>query len=171
MRCRLFFNGVNGAWNSYLSIFFLLMRGEYDAILHWPFTFKATFTLIDQSKSEDNQHHISASFWSNRQSGCFQRPHLEMNDAYGIENFFSFEQFQQNQHRYVLDDTMFIAIEVDFSTSIPPSNKISASSIEQRNKDFSVLVLPSDSGRRLINDEQHTGTIDDDVMRAIAFRN
>ncbi len=115
MCSRLFLNGVNDACGTHISIFFILMRGEYDAILKWPFVFKVSFTLLDQSTSDDNQYHFSDCFWSDIRSNCFQRPRSEMNEAYGIEKFVSLEQFRQNQHRYVQNDTMFIKIKVDFT--------------------------------------------------------
>jgi TNF receptor-associated factor 2 len=115
MCSRLFLNGINDARGTHVSIYFILMRGEYDALLRWPFAFKVSFILLDQSTSNDNQCHISTFFWSNIRSNCFQRPRLEMNEAYGIENFISLKEFRQNQHRYVQNDTMFIKIKVDFT--------------------------------------------------------
>ncbi len=78
MRSKLFLNGVNNAGGTHLSIYFLLMRGDYDALLEWPFRFKVTFSLLDQS----NQIHWRKFFWSEIKSICFQRPRLEMNEAY-----------------------------------------------------------------------------------------
>ncbi len=115
MCSRLFMNGVNDACETHISIFFILMRGEYDALLKWPFAFKVSFILLDQSTSDDNQCQVSNFFWPDIRSNCFQRPRLEMNEAYGIEKFISLEQFRQNKHRYVQDDTMFIKVEVDFT--------------------------------------------------------
>lgn len=31
-----------------MSVFVGIMRGEYDALLEWPFTHKVTITLMDQ---------------------------------------------------------------------------------------------------------------------------
>jgi len=94
------------------------MRGEYDAILEWPFHLKVTFSLI----SEDDQHHFTNVFWPDTRSKCFQRPRLAMNEAYGIEKFISLDEFQQNQDQYVRDDTMFVKIEVDFLSKAPGKN-------------------------------------------------
>lgn len=145
MRLRLFLDGVNLATRGYLSIYFLLMRGDYDALLEWPFCFKVTLSLLDQSIVKNNQNHWSQFFSPDRQSICFQRPRLEMNECYGIEKFISIEQLKQNQNRYVQDDTIFIKIEVDFQNKPP--------------------ALPSNSANMLINDEHHTDTNGDDVLR------
>ena len=114
MCARLFFNGINHRRQGYLSIYFVLMRGNYDALLEWPFPFKISFTLLDQSTPIEKRNDLYKFFWSDRESTCFQRPQLEMNDAYGFEEFISLDQFRQNQHRYLQDDTIFIRIEVDF---------------------------------------------------------
>jgi hypothetical protein len=82
-----------------------------------------SFTLLDQSVSQDNQHHFSDFFWSDIRSKCFQQPRSEMNDAFGIETFISLEQLQKNLHGYAHNDTMFIKVEVDF-TSVPPGKNI-----------------------------------------------
>ncbi len=128
MCSRLFLNGVDHARGTHWSIFFLLMRGDFDALLEWPFRFKVTFSVLDQSMSKNNQIHWSKTFWSDIKSTCFRRPRSERNAAYGFENFLSLKQFQQNQHRYVQNDTIFIKVEVDF-LSLPPGNNISNSII------------------------------------------
>ncbi|CAF3710764.1 unnamed protein product [Rotaria sp. Silwood1] len=128
MRARLFLNGTDSAQDTHMSIFFILMRGEYDAILKWPFPFKMIFSLINQLTTEKDRHHLSQFFWPDKQSICFQRPRLEMNEAYGIKKFISLNKFQQNRNQYVQDDTMFIKIEVDF-LSIPPGNHDSTTHI------------------------------------------
>ena len=122
MCSRLFLNGVDDARKTHLSIYFILMQGEYDALLKWPFAFKVSFTLLDQSTSQDDQCHFSTCFWSDIRAECFQRPSLKMNCAYGIEKFISLEQFRQNLHRYVQNDTLFIKVEVDFSSSSSGKN-------------------------------------------------
>jgi TNF receptor-associated factor 2/TNF receptor-associated factor 3 len=86
------------------------MRGEYDAILEWPFHFKVKFSLI----TKDDQEHFVNFFWPDTRSNCFQRPRLEMNEAYGIERFISLDEFKRNENQYVQDDTMFIKVQVDF---------------------------------------------------------
>ncbi|CAF3788483.1 unnamed protein product [Rotaria sordida] len=147
MRARLFLNGTNDVQDTYISIFFILMRGEYDAILKWPFHFKVIFSLLNQLTIEDDRHHLNEFFWPDKQSICFQRPHLEMNNAYGIKKFISLDKFQQNRDQYVQDDTIFIKVEIDF-LSIPPENR-------------------SDAGEMLMIDEQHVDTEEDDLMRKI----
>lgn len=80
MKARLFLNGVGDARDTHLSIFFILMRGEYDPLLQWPFPYRVNLTLLDQSTPEDRQSHLSNFFWPALTSTCFQRPRSDMND-------------------------------------------------------------------------------------------
>lgn len=111
MCARLYLYGDGSARRTHMSAFFVLMRGEHDAILRFPFNFKVTFCLYDQSGQQ--QHHID-SFQPDTQSSSFHRPQLEMNTASGIPNFFPISIIQQYNNPYVRNDTMFIKVMVHF---------------------------------------------------------
>ena len=119
MRGRLFLNGVAGARDTHLSIYFILMSGEYDSLLQWPFSYRVNLTLLDQSMPEDSRSHLRRFFWPEVSSTCFQRPRSDMNEAYGIENFLPLAQLQQQHTRFIPDDTMFLEIEIDFLSERP----------------------------------------------------
>ncbi|CAF3614504.1 unnamed protein product, partial [Rotaria sp. Silwood1] len=112
MRGRLYLNGDGNARRTHMSLFFVLMRSEYDAILKFPFNYKVTFCLYDQTPA---QRHIIDSFRPDVKSNSFQRPRSEMNIASGIPKFCSLSTIQQEGNAYVRDDTMFIKIMVDFA--------------------------------------------------------
>ncbi len=114
MRMRLYFNGDGHARRTHLSLFFVLMRGDYDAILQWPFSYKITFCLYDQT---NNQRHIIDSFRPDIKSNSFQRPRSDMNIASGIPKFFPLPIIQQDNNPYVRDDCMFIRCIVDFAST------------------------------------------------------
>ncbi|CAF1043670.1 unnamed protein product [Didymodactylos carnosus] len=111
MRIRLYLHGDGNARRTHMSLFFLIMRGEYDAILRWPFNFKVTFCLYDQS---GQNRHIIDSFRPDTKSNSFQRPRSEMNIASGIPKFFPLPMILQDNNNYIKDDTMFIKCLVDF---------------------------------------------------------
>ncbi|CAF1286295.1 unnamed protein product [Adineta steineri] len=111
MRARLYLYGDGTARTTHLSIFFVLMRGTYDALLQFPFNYKVTFCLYDQS---DKQEHIIDSFRPDISSMSFQRPRTDMNIASGIPKFFSLTKLQQNNNSYIRDDTMFIKVMIHF---------------------------------------------------------
>ncbi|UJR22219.1 hypothetical protein I4U23_025283 [Adineta vaga] len=112
MRARLYLYGDGNARRTHISLFFVLMRSDYDAILRFPFNYKVTFCLFDQTPA---QKHIIDSFRPDIKSNSFQRPRSEMNIASGIPKFFPLDQFQAEGNPYVRDDTLFIKILVDFS--------------------------------------------------------
>ncbi len=111
MRARLYLDGDGNARDTHMSLFFVLMRGSYDAILKFPFNYKVIFCLYDQSSE---RRHIVDSFRPDIKSNSFQRPRSEMNIASGIPKFFRLSMIQQEGNPYVQDDTMFIKVMVDF---------------------------------------------------------
>jgi TNF receptor-associated factor 2 len=119
MCLRLYLNGDGDTRDTHLSLFFVLLRGDYDAILKWPFPYKVTFYLIDHSTVNASQCHITDSFWPDLSLNCFQRPDSSMNNAYGIKTFYSLEQLEKYGHLYTRDDVMFIKAEIAFLSERP----------------------------------------------------
>ncbi|CAF3790141.1 unnamed protein product, partial [Rotaria sp. Silwood1] len=111
MRARLYLNGDGNARRTHMSLFFVLMRSVNDPILKFPFNYKVTFCLYDQTPA---QRHIIDSFRPDIRSSSFQRPRSDMNIASGIPKFFPLEMIQQGGNPYVRDGTMFIKVMVDF---------------------------------------------------------
>ena len=104
---RIYLNGDGIGKGTHISIFFVVMRGQYDAMLRWPFRQKVTFMLLDQ----DNVEHVVDAFRPDPNSSSFQRPRRETNIASGCPTFCPLSEL--NNHAYVRDDTMFIKIIVD----------------------------------------------------------
>jgi hypothetical protein len=108
---RLYLNGDGNARRTHMSLFFFLMRGEYDAILKFPFCFPVVFCLYDQT---NQGNHIIDPFRPDVRSNSFQRPCSDMNVASGIPKFVSLKILQQENNPYIRDDTMFIKVMIDF---------------------------------------------------------
>ncbi len=109
MCARIYLNGDGIGKGTHISIFFVVMRGQYDALLRWPFRQKVTFMLMDQ----DNVEHVIDAFRPDPSSSSFQRPRRETNIASGCPTFCPLSEL--NNHAYVKDDTMFIKVIVDTS--------------------------------------------------------
>lgn len=109
MCARIYLNGDGMGRGTHISVFFVVMRSQYDAILRWPFRQKVTFMLMDQ----DNVEHVIDAFRPDPSSSSFQRPRRETNIASGCPMFCSLTEL--NNHAYVRDDAMFIKIIVDTS--------------------------------------------------------
>lgn len=111
MRARLYLNGDGNARRTHMSLFFVLMRSKHDSILKFPFNYKVTFCMYDQTS---NHRHIIDSFRPDTKSNSFQRPRSEMNIASGIPKFARLDVIEQEGNPYVQNDTMFIKVMVDF---------------------------------------------------------
>ena len=109
MCARIYLNGDGMGKGTHISIFFVVMRGQYDALLRWPFRQKVTFMLLDQ----DNVEHVIDAFRPDPNSSSFQRPRRETNIASGCPMFCSLAEL--NNHAYIRDDAMFLKIIVDIS--------------------------------------------------------
>ncbi|CAF1184672.1 unnamed protein product, partial [Didymodactylos carnosus] len=112
MCARLYLNGDGNARRTHMSLFFVLMKGDYDGILKWPLNCKVIFCLFDQT---GQNRHVIDSFRPDTKSNSCQRPRPEMNIASGIPKFFPLPMIRQDNNNYVIDNTMFIKIIVDFS--------------------------------------------------------
>ena len=86
------------------------MKGEFDAILTWPFHKKVTFTLIDQQENANDRENIVESFISDPKRRNFERPVKEENFGWGLAKFVSHEELQER--RYIVDDAIFIQFHI-----------------------------------------------------------
>lgn len=107
MCARIYLNGDGTGKDSHVSIFFCLMRGEYDTLLQWPFRQVVTLSILDLS---GNKRHIVEKFRPSSDSSSFQRPVSEMNVASGCPQFMDKKYLQTT--RFVEDDTMYIRVQV-----------------------------------------------------------
>ena len=114
MCIRAYLNGDGSGEGTHLSIFFVLMKGEYDPLLQWPFDNKVSLVLVDQNQKK----HLVQTFKPNLQSSSFQRPKSDMNVASGCPEFAKLSVLDDPS--YVKDDVMYIKAIVDTSKIIHP---------------------------------------------------
>ena len=126
LRCYL--NGDGMGKGTHFSLFFVIMRGLYDALLRWPFRQRVTMTLLNQSGGR----HASDTFRPDVRSSSFQRPInryiadiclnsclidcalcREMNIASGCPRFIRIEDFLHGG--YIKEDCIFVKVAVDCS--------------------------------------------------------
>ncbi|XP_048368099.1 TNF receptor-associated factor 1 [Sphaerodactylus townsendi] len=101
---RLYLNGEGRGKGTHLSLFLVLLRGEYDVLLEWPFTYKITFMLLDQN----NEDHLTSTFYTDPTSPSSQRPVTSMNEACGCPRFLSLAKLQSLKYTYLKDGTLFL---------------------------------------------------------------
>ena len=98
-------------WNTHLSVYIVVMKGEYDAILPWPFKKKVTFTLIDQQEdSVKRENVVTHIIPENHKLTYFLRPKEEENASFGEKCFISHEELQTG--RYLVEDVLFLQVEI-----------------------------------------------------------
>ncbi|NXE19190.1 TRAF2 factor, partial [Ardeotis kori] len=101
---RVYLNGDGTGKGTHMSLFFVVMKGDYDALLPWPFRHKVTFMLLDQN----NREHIIDAFRPDLTSASFQRPVNDMNVASGCPMFLPLSKLQSPKYAYVKEDTLFL---------------------------------------------------------------
>ncbi|XP_009071396.1 PREDICTED: TNF receptor-associated factor 1, partial [Acanthisitta chloris] len=101
---RVYLNGDGTGKGTHMSLFFVVMKGDYDALLPWPFRHKVTFMLLDQN----NREHIIDAFRPDLTSASYQRPVNDMNVASGCPMFLPLAKLQSPKYAYVKEDTLFL---------------------------------------------------------------
>ena len=112
VRIHLYPNGSGSGKNTHLSLFIILMKGEYDSITPWPFRQKVTFSLIDQQEDLNDRENVVKILSGIRENeGWNARPLTEENSGRGFSNFLAHTKLMER--RYIVDDTVFIRVKVD----------------------------------------------------------
>ena len=81
---RMYPNGDGIGKGTHMSMFFVIMRGEYDALLPWPFIQKVHFRLIDQDKIRDTYD----AFRPEPHSSSFQKTYLRNEHSIGLSDVY-----------------------------------------------------------------------------------
>ena len=124
LRAEAFLNGLGQGKGSHLSLYVVIMKGEYDAVLPWPFKQNVDFVLMDQDDDVNNRQNKVWKLSCERNSDYFKRPNKSKSLGFGCPKFVSLETLRTKN--YIKDQTLFIKIEVEptdglifFSQGIP----------------------------------------------------
>ncbi|KXJ07286.1 TNF receptor-associated factor 3 [Exaiptasia diaphana] len=104
-------NGESTGTGTHLSLSFVIMKGDGDNFVPWPFRQEVTFELLDP---QDDRNTVTDSFCPDPNSSSFQKPTSSMNIARGCPRFVSQENLQKGSS-YIDDDTIYIKIKIDTS--------------------------------------------------------
>ena len=99
---RMYLSDKGAGKESCMSLFFGIMKGEFDDYLGWPFTGKITITLISQAGAKDKI--------STFQLEAIKKPETDEGIASGC--IFSISQADLMSGGFIEDDTLFIQSEV-----------------------------------------------------------
>ena len=108
-------NGDGSGKNTHFSLYFVIMKGEHDAALPWPFHKKVTISLIDQQENLNDRKNVVKSLRIDPEQKNFARPVTDKNTPRGFSEFVPHDKLMER--RYIVDDTMFI--QVKFTTVTP----------------------------------------------------
>ncbi|XP_044199562.1 TNF receptor-associated factor 5 [Thunnus albacares] len=113
MAVKAYLNGDGEGRGTHLSLYVVLMPGDFDALLPWPFKQTVCLSVLDQSGAGN---HRSLSFRPDPTSKSFQRPAADGNVAVGFSCFIPLNKLETPQNAaYVIDDTMFVKVKVDMA--------------------------------------------------------
>ena len=111
MCLRLYLNGDGTGKGSHLSYFLTIMRGEFDALLQWPFQQVVRLALRSQNPSSKSD--IRHCFKPDAYSSSFMRPRSDMNIASGCPKFAPVSILSDED--FVQEDTMFLQCNIDLT--------------------------------------------------------
>ena len=103
-------NGYGHARGTFLSVFCVIQKGEYDALLPWPFKRNVKFTLLDQQENLEERENNSVEITPINDLQVFGRPDEKRICGYGRPMFISHGKLERGH--YVVDDTLFLQCEV-----------------------------------------------------------
>ena len=106
---KMILNG--GATHEHISLYIIIMKGEYDEALHWPFPYVITATLVNQNSSKSIRHTLVP----DKSLPNFRKPTKELNPSIGFARFCSHDSLHIDN--FVNSDAIFIKIEVEVPIS------------------------------------------------------
>ena len=102
---RVYLNGDGEGTGTHLSVFFVIMRGEHDPLLRWPFNHKVIFKMETMDGGS-----ISGIVLPDATSIAYQKPQSDTNIASGCPMFIPLERLV---NELLHNDTIFIKCIVD----------------------------------------------------------
>ena len=104
---KLLLNGTvrEGERSQYIALYIILMKGDYDDTLVWPFPHTVKVTLM----STNQKNNIENFLVPQQDLPHFHKPYKEMNHSIGFSRFCTLDSLYSDG--YVMDDSLYIKIE------------------------------------------------------------
>ncbi|XP_013931158.1 PREDICTED: TNF receptor-associated factor 1-like [Thamnophis sirtalis] len=109
---RIYLNGEGRGRGTHISLFIVLLKGDYDSLLPWPFTHKITFILLSQDHGDNLTTHLQP----DPTSASFQRPETDLNEPSGFARFVPLAKLQSPKYTYLKEGTLFLKCIVETSS-------------------------------------------------------
>jgi len=112
LRIKAYLNGRDRGKGTHLSLYLIIMKGEYDALLEWPFNQKITFYLLDQGEQRKHKvHQLSPNRSLPNVRAVFNKPSGKENLGIGNPSFVSHEVIDAGE--YVHENTIYVKCEIE----------------------------------------------------------
>ncbi|XP_051893184.1 TNF receptor-associated factor 2-like [Pristis pectinata] len=109
MCLRIYLNGHEDTKGTHISLYYILLKGQYDALTQWPFKENVKLAILNP---RDRQQSILKICTPSGQDPALQRPVERMNAPRGFSTFATVSEFNQFISKYVDSDEMFIGAEI-----------------------------------------------------------
>ncbi|KAM7448927.1 TNF receptor-associated factor4 [Porites harrisoni] len=98
--------------HNYLSVFLVIMEGEYDSLLPWPFHQKITFILVDQPGGSDEKKNIVMELTTDPTLSSCAKPVAGKvgKPSNGFARFVTHKNLKTR--RYIVNDSLLLQVEV-----------------------------------------------------------
>ncbi|XP_066935352.1 TNF receptor-associated factor 4-like [Clytia hemisphaerica] len=115
-------NGDGKGKGTHISAFISILKGAYDNLLKWPFSYRVSFYLLDQNNDPSLRKHIRFSIKPNpcpdNEPFLGQPKKIEKNASFGGAKFANQEEVESRT--YVKDDVIYLKIAVDCDGTAEP---------------------------------------------------
>ena len=110
MKVSFYPRGTKSNRNGYSSVFLVIMKGEYDEALSWPFRLKVVFTLIDQKRDPEKRSNLSMELISDpsKHAKSCAKPTQVENPRFG----FSWFHLIWSVMSYILHDSLLLEVKI-----------------------------------------------------------
>ena len=97
---------------NYLSVFLVLMEGEYDYLLPWPFHQRITFILVDQleGSAHEKKNVVMELTTDPSRSSCAKPSGKVVKPSIGFTRFVTHKNLKTR--RYIVNDSLLLQVEV-----------------------------------------------------------
>lgn len=98
--------------NNWLSVFLVIMEGEYDALLPWPFHQRITFILVDQQEGSEEKKNIVMELTTDPTLSSCAKPAAGkvVKPSIGFARFVTHKNVKTRG--YIVNDSLLLQVEV-----------------------------------------------------------
>nr|XP_015222735.1 PREDICTED: TNF receptor-associated factor 1-like isoform X1 [Lepisosteus oculatus] len=110
LKARLYLNGNEQGKGTHLSLYLMILKGDFDSLLQWPFSEMVKISIINQGNKEDSVvYHLAP---NSSLVQALKKPCEIGNVPFGLSCFMSLEELYRRRAELVHDNTLFAKIEI-----------------------------------------------------------